>query len=55
MKEIKITGENVSIEYTIPVIPDGSDNEELRVLFIVHYGGADGTIGRTFSLTFSLV
>ena len=54
VKEVRVTGTNVLITYTIPLPPDGAIDEQARVLSIVHGGGTEGTVQRTFSLAFSL-
>ncbi len=55
VKEAKVTGNQVLLTYTIPMSSKGIIEEELGVPSIVQYGGAGGTVGRTFRLTFSLV
>ena len=42
VKEVRVTGTNVLITYTIPLPPDGAIDEQARVLSIVHGGGAGG-------------
>ncbi|MHB8105248.1 MAG: hypothetical protein ACYDG5_06895 [Dehalococcoidales bacterium] len=39
IKEVKVTGDNVLLTYTIPMLPGGIIEENLPVLSIVHYGG----------------
>ncbi len=54
VKEVKVTGEEVLLTYTIPMLPRGVTEERLPVLSIVHHGGEGVIIGRTFELEFSL-
>jgi len=54
VKEVKVTGNEALLTYTIPMLPRGIIEEKLPVLSIVHDGGAGVTIGRTFQLEFSL-
>ena len=54
IKEARVKDAEVSLIYTISITPRKVTSEELAVLPIVHYGGAEGAIGRTFSLTFRL-
>ena len=54
VKEVKVIGTEVLLTYTVPMPPKGISREVVGVLLIVHYGGAGGTIGRTFELTFAL-
>ena len=43
VKEVKVTGDEVLLTYTIPMLPGGMTEEKLPVLSIGHYGGAEGT------------
>jgi len=54
VKEVRVTGKEVLIIYTIPLPTDGAIHEGAAVLSIVHDGGAEVTIGRTFCLSFAL-
>ena len=45
VKEVKVTGDEVLITYTLPILPKGVFEEELAVLPTGHVGGAEG--GRT--------
>ena len=56
VKEVKVTGDEVSLTYTIPMLPKGITEETLPVLSIVHYGGRYCTVDRTktFELAFSI-
>ena len=54
VKEVVVTGNNAMLKYTIPLSKEGLREENLGVPHIVHFGGAKVTIGRTFSLSFSL-
>jgi DNA invertase Pin-like site-specific DNA recombinase len=47
VKEVKVTGDEVLLTYTIPMLPGGVTEEKLPVLSIVHYGGPSCTIGKT--------
>ncbi len=40
VKEVKVTGDEVLLTYTIPMLPKGMTEETLPVLSIVHDGGA---------------
>lgn len=42
VKEVRVTGKEVLITYTIPLPPDGAIHERAEVLSIVHDGGAGG-------------
>ena len=39
VKEVKVTGDEVLLTYTIPMLPKGITEEKLPVLSIVHDGG----------------
>ncbi len=39
VKEVRITGDDVLVTYTLPMLPAGATEERLPVLAIVHYGG----------------
>jgi DNA repair exonuclease SbcCD ATPase subunit len=54
VKEVRVTGDNVLLTYTMPMLPKGKIEEKIPVLPIVHYGGLQCTIDRTFELSFSL-
>lgn len=54
VKEVKVTGNEVFVTYTVPIPPKGISEERVGVLSSVHYGGRYWTIDRTFSLAFSL-
>ena len=43
VKEVKVTGDEVLLTYTIPMLPRGVTEEKLPVLSIVHHGGEGGT------------
>jgi hypothetical protein len=47
-------GENVKIDYVLPVPLDGKMREPVGVLPMVTSGGPQGTIARTFTLAFAL-
>jgi hypothetical protein len=40
VKEVKVTGEEVLLTYTMPIQPRGITEEKLSVLSTVHDGGA---------------
>jgi site-specific DNA recombinase len=42
VKEVKVTGNEALLTYTIPMLPRGIIEEKLPVLSIVHDGGAGG-------------
>ncbi len=46
IKEVKVTGDEVLLTYTIPMLSRGVSEEKLPVLSTGHYGGSKGT--RTF-------
>lgn len=50
IKEVKVTGDEVLLTYTIPMLPRGVTEEKLPVLSIVHYGGPFWTRTRDPSL-----
>jgi hypothetical protein len=54
IKEVKLTGDDVLLTYTMPLPPEGISQERGRVLYSVRYGGERVTIGRTFELVFNL-
>jgi site-specific DNA recombinase len=39
VKEVKVTGDEVIMIYTIPMLPRGITEEKLPVMCIEHYGG----------------
>jgi hypothetical protein len=51
VKEVKVTGDEALLTYTIPMLPRGVTEEKLPVLSIVHSGGPLWTIRRTFELS----
>jgi hypothetical protein len=42
VKEVKVTGDEALLTYTIPMLPRGVTEEKLPVLSIVHHGGLEG-------------
>ena len=46
VKEVKVTGNNVLLTYTIPLPPKGLITEEMPVLSIVHSGGPKKTFAK---------
>jgi CheY-like chemotaxis protein len=54
VKEVKVTGEDMLLTYTIPMVPKGVTQEKLPVLSVIYSGGPQCTIHRTFELSFSL-
>ena len=43
VKEVKVTGDEVLLTYTMPLPPQGISEERVGVLCSVHHGGAEGT------------
>ncbi len=43
VKEVKVTGDDVLLAYTMPLPPEGISEEKVGVLYSVRYGGAEGT------------
>jgi hypothetical protein len=39
VKEVKVTGNDVVLSYTMPIMPDNLTLEKEGVLHTVHYGG----------------
>ena len=54
VKEVKVTGNEALLTYTMPLPPTGVSEENVGVLSAVQCGGRSRTIGRTFTLTFSI-
>jgi hypothetical protein len=54
VKEIKVTGAEVLLTYTMPLPPEGTLEEKMPVLYSVHPSGAEVMIGSTFEMVFSL-
>jgi len=54
VKEVKVTGNEALLIYTMPLRPDGIVQERVGVLNTVPLSGAKWTILRTFELAFSL-
>jgi site-specific DNA recombinase len=54
VKEVKVTGDEVLLTYTMPLPPEGISEEKVGVLYSVHSSGAKWTEQRTFKLAFSL-
>ena len=50
VKEVKVTGDEALLTYTIPMLPRGVTEEKLPVLPIVHHGGPFWTRTRDLSL-----
>ena len=44
VKEVKVTGTEVRLTYTVPMPPKGISQETVGVPPIVHYGGPFGTV-----------
>jgi hypothetical protein len=51
---VRVTGDKVLLNYTIPLPPRRLTVEEMPVLPTVHYGGAGFATGIAFELAFSL-
>jgi hypothetical protein len=47
VKEVKVTGDQVMLTYTMPMAPRGDSEEEFPVLSIVHGGGPSCAEGKT--------
>jgi site-specific DNA recombinase len=43
VKEVKLTGDEVLLTYTMPLPPEGISQERVKVLHSVHSSGAEGT------------
>jgi site-specific DNA recombinase len=54
VKEVKVTGDEVLLTYTMPLPPEGISQERVRVLHSVHSNGVQWTEQRTFTLAFHL-
>jgi chaperonin cofactor prefoldin len=54
VREVRVTGQEVLLTYTMPLSADGVTEEMVGVLPTVRYGGQYWTIGRTFTLAFRL-
>jgi len=54
VKEVRVTGNKVLLNYTMLLPPKGLMTGETTVLSIVHYGRRERMIDRTFELVFSL-
>ena len=56
MKEVRITGDEAKLTYTLPMLPRGLYEETESVLAIVYSGGRYLTIDRTrrFELNFNM-
>jgi hypothetical protein len=52
VKEVKVTGDEVVLTYTVPLPPKGISEERVGVLCSVHSSGAEVSIGSTFEITF---
>jgi hypothetical protein len=52
--DIKVTGKEAVLSYKMPVAPEKVTMTKAGVLPTVQYGGRYSTIGRTFSISFSL-
>lgn len=52
VKEVKVTGNEAVLIYTMPLPPQETTQERMEVLNTVHYGGRYWTIDRTFELAF---
>jgi len=54
VNEVRVTGEQVLVNYIIPMSPPKLKDEKNPVLDIVQYGGPQRTIAGTFTLAFAL-
>lgn len=55
VKELRVTGNEAILTYTMPILPEKITVEKERFLPTVQYGGRYCTKGRTFKLVFGLV
>ncbi len=55
VREVRVTGTEVLLSYTIPLSVGSTSQETFAVPPIVPFGGAEGTEQRTFQLKFSLI
>jgi len=55
VREVKVTGDEVLLAYTVPVLSQGISEERVGVLCSVYHGGPQWMEQRTFTLAFSLV
>ncbi len=54
VKEVKVTGGEAVLNYSMPILPEKIAIDKEGVLPTVQYGGRYCTIGRTFELVFCL-
>jgi hypothetical protein len=54
LKEVRVTGDDVLLKYTLPMLPNNINEEKLPVLSIVHYGGPEGTFAKPIESFFEL-
>ena len=54
VREVKVTGNEVVLSYSMPLLSERATIEKTGVLPTAQYGGAKWTILRTFELAFSL-
>jgi len=54
VREVRVASSDVLLSYTIPLSAGGLSQETLVVPPIVHDGGRSRTVGRTFTLSFSI-
>ena len=55
IKRIEIKEKKVVIWYNQPIPSNRKRNKRMGVLSVAIFGGAEGTIDRTFALTFNLL
>ena len=46
MRELKVTRDEVVLNYTIPLLSEEASTEEIRVLSTVQYGGPSSSIAQ---------
>ena len=54
IKEVKVTGKEVLLTYTLPLLPKGMTEEKVPVLSIVHDGGPNNTFAKPIDTFFEL-
>jgi DNA invertase Pin-like site-specific DNA recombinase len=54
VKEVRIAGDEAKLTYTLPVLPQGKDDETVPVLDVVHRGGAKVTLAKPIETFFEV-
>ena len=52
---LQFAGNDARLSHTMLLLPDRASEEKVGVLYSVCYGGAEVSIGRTFSTSFDIV